>query len=286
MAVVMAGGVYYEAHLRDYVSPAIGRMMGSKERYMANLRGLQGTLKRTEETTSTLRTGIFTLGRAFISASIMSFVFHLTQRRLIYAQERVRTATEDLEKAIRKYGEGSVEVERASRRLSLAQTSLAFAQREANLQTFLMVMQLAPLVTRFYQAFTSLMKMNIGVKIGAFFLKMYNAVMTKTIILKHLLIGGAIGVAIALGTMAVALHHAGRMAEETNQKYQELSNTIGSAPSTGLVKGVEDLTLSLRQLQATRIEIGGLTVIEPIPLEEAIEKWTAHIKREWRALRR
>jgi len=171
MAVVMAGGVYYAFRLQDQVSPALSTMMRNKERARANLEQLNTTVKGVQESTSTLRSGIFTLGRAFVSASIMSFVFHLTQRRLIYAQERVRTATEDLEKAIRKYGEGSVEVERASRRLSLAQTSLAFAQREANLQTFLMVMQLAPLVTRFYQAFTSLMKMNLGVKIGAFFLK-------------------------------------------------------------------------------------------------------------------
>lgn len=269
---VLGGGVYYTFGLQDLVTPALSGMMIKKEEAMRNMGLLQNTIKQTESTFRNFARGAYTLGGAFIQISIMSFVLNLTQRRLAHAHETVAVATENLAEKERRYGIASQEAEKASRRLQLAQQDLSRAAFESNLQLGLSAVQGAILVVKFVDAAKRLTEFKAATILLSAATKVYNFLLMHKITLLSIVKYGIMGAAIAAGLLASSLVIAASAAGQAEERTRKLKETVGEAPSTGLVKSFEDVTASLGEF---KLSIRGITV-SPI-LERRFEA-------EWRDL--
>jgi len=282
-----AGEYVYRFRVEDAFTPQLRRFEAAKNAHVTGMEQIQVSYGKTGEAQERLSQRLLRFQGAIVTASIVSFVFNLTQRRLAHAHERVRSAQERLEEAVRRYGAGSEQARRAARRLSLAQRDLASAQWEANLQMVIAGIQLGMIAMRLYEA---------AVKAGIF--KAVTAAdipvqSTHTAILwlkakaLTILTFGAAAAAGALALYAYQTVTARRATEELERAAGKAHRTIGERPSWGLVKSVEDLTLAAREMRQ-EFHIGGLTVIG-MPggdIETALEAYNRHVRREWRRLRR
>jgi len=282
-----AGEYVYRFRVEDAFTPQLRRFEAAKNAHVTGMEEIQVTYGKTSEAQERLSQRLLRFQGAIVTASIVSFVFNLTQRRLAHAHERVRTAQERLNRAIERYGIGSEEARRAARRLSLAQRDLASAQWEANLQMVIAGIQLGMIALRLYEAavkagfFSATTAADIPVQSA------HTAILWLKAKALTIITFGAAAAAGAIAMYAYMTAAATRETENLERAAQQAHRTIGEAPSWGLVKSLEDVNLMLREMERG-IHIGGLTLIAgtEADLERALEAYNLHVRREWRRLRR
>jgi len=225
------------------------------------------------------------LGGVLISLSIQAFVAGLMFRRLRHQTFALERAKKRLRKAIEEHGPASEEAREAQERLRLIQEDLTWATREQTVWFAIAAGQMGVQIVRTYELIagqkiqfaTSLLAAKGHMKAGL--AALFQAAATKKLAFAVGLATG--GLSILLGYLAWTAIQAGRAENELNR----LRETAGERYSTGLVKSFEDLTAVLKDFR-TEVRIGGLTVMEPFDIDEALERYNAHVRREWRRLRR
>jgi len=278
------GGVYYTFGLKDLVSPSLSSMMVKKEEAMRNMGMLRQSFQRVEESGFRLQRAMGMLSGALVSLSIISFVVNLTQRRLLHAQERVRTATEQLDQAIERYGIGSLQAERAARRLALAQNDLARAQFEANVQLILSGSQLLIIGARYLPGVISAVS-KFASSIWSLLPALWAEVAALTAKAKLMIIvtGGLILAGAAAAYFAFEASRAEDSINRLTLAERKLVEVQGMAPSWGLVKSFEDVTAAVAGFN---IQIGGvkISIESRREINQAVDRFADYLKNEsWRA---
>jgi len=279
------GGIYYTFGLRDLVSPSLSSMMVKKEEAMRNMGMLRQSFQRVEESGFRVQRAIGMLSGALVSLSIISFVVNLTQRRLLHAQERVRTATEQLDEAIERYGMGSQQAERAARRLTLAQNDLARAQFEANVQLVLSGSQLVLLGARYLPGVVSAVS-RFASSIWALLPALWAEITALAVKAKLMIMitGGLILAAAAAAYFAFEASKAEESVDRLAAAEQKLIDVQGQAPSWGLVKSFEDVTAAVKGFN---VQIGGvkISIESRRDIDIAIDRFARNLRNEiWRAV--
>jgi len=290
-----------EGELRYYVSADVGGYVGPMkqakihtERLDVTTRSLNITVKkmgrdieRAGKGALEASTRVRMLGGTLVSLSITAFVTGLMLRRMRHQTFAVEQAQKRLNKAIKEHGPASEEAREAQKRLALATEDLVWAQREqifyfglATMQMGVQLVRLKEIITaQKIQSLTALT--SAGAHIKASIATAIHAVSMKKLAFAIGLATG--GLTILLATLAWTA----MQAQRTKEDMEDLHQTIGEAPSWGLVKSFEDLTRVARDVQR-QINIGGLTVVvgREADLEDALRAYNIHVRREWRRLRR
>jgi len=278
-----AGEYVYRFRIEDAFTPQLRRFEAAKNAHVTGIEEIQITYGQTEEAQERLSQRLLRFQGAIVTASIVSFVFNLTQRRLAHAHERVRTAQEQLNRAIERYGVGSEQARRAARRLSLAQRDLASAQWEANLQLVIAGIQLGMIALRTYEAavkagfFKAITAADIPIQSA------HTAILWLKAKALTILTFGAAAAAAAIAFLAYQTATATRATEEFERAAEKAHRTVGESPSWGLVKSFEDLAQVTKEVQ---LNLGGVTIkiAGRAEIERQINEFANMLKTQiWRA---
>jgi len=294
-----AGEYVYRFRVEDAFTGAMRQFSDAKRVHQVEMGEMTVTYGRVAEAQEALSRRILRFSGIAIQASILSFVFNLTQRRLAHAHERVRTALEAYNRALLKYGAGSEEAQRASRRLQLAKEDLSRAYWEANFQTFIAIVQLGMLAVRAYEAISGLAGLKIATAASAFADVIHNKILTVKVSLMSALKYGIFAAIGAIATYTALTLMMSQTTAEAERRLSSLRETAGRPASTGLIESFEYLTQRIQDTQlalqglrmfAARweagIRIGGATIqitgLNIRDLEAALNEYTERILAEAR----
>jgi len=184
------------------------RLEGAEE-YQRRIQAIKDGTERLGRSTMALTQRMRLLGGFLIQASIMTFVWGLVLRRTEYATERVRTAEEAYNRALRRFGPASEQARRAARRLKLAKDDLVRATWESRLQMVLYTLTLLPMISRLYEAFRGISLLSLAkakhiavTKAATIVEWWHNLALKKKIILLSMLTAGVFALMAAMGAMA------------------------------------------------------------------------------------
>jgi len=177
--------------------------------------------------------------------------------RMEYSQSMLESAQESYTHALEEYGKGSREAWRAQQQLERVTMRVQNANLRAALSTSTLVMQLVMEADAQKLATLGRIGGAVASKIGAFADMVHNAVLQHKIILLSMVTGGLFAFAAAAGLAAASSLMMASGMRETEEEAERLKAVVGEAPSTGLVKGIEDLG---KVSTATQINLGGFTL--------------------------
>ncbi|RLG99723.1 hypothetical protein DRO19_01535 [Candidatus Bathyarchaeota archaeon] len=177
--------------------------------------------------------------------SIIGFVWAITFRGAEHAQLRLIEAQERYEEALYRFGPLHRKTVQAYRRLQQAQRDLQWAQMQTTIQTAILGLQMVGMAGDILRVAQNLRKLISLHWLETAALKAKAAAMAIVRTLQ-----GPVGWAILAGA-TVALGSYIAYTQLATQKTRELHDAIGERPSYGLVKGLEDYELTLKNLEAT-----------------------------------
>jgi len=246
-----AGEYVYLFRIEDHFTPTLERFQTAKSAHKTAMEEMKVSYGAVAEEQERLSTRLLRYHGIVVQASIVSFVYNLTQRRLAHAHEAVRVAQERLERATRKYGAGSEEAERAARKLELAQADLSRAYWEAGFQATITIVQLGFMALRFWEAtaksglFSAATAADIPVQAA------HTGILATKAKMLTVITFGAAAAAAAIAWFSFQTRTATNDVDRFQRSTEELRRTLGERPSYGLVKSFEDVVYAAKQVQVT-----------------------------------